>query len=233
MSISMLRPLPTQSPSTRLRSSASSQRKSLVSSARRQLTVTAGRDENEEAQSWTAKLSGAALPVMLSISLAATAIGAIPVALIELRFGLVLALQLGPEPAEAARSAARAGGRGGFAARGSSSSTRTSAAPRDSVATAPPPASTNTVIRETNTVVVVQPPPPPLFPIIPIVPIVPIVPFGMGGGGGGATQAELQREREVDLKQAEDIGALKAKTEGEQIQIEDLKRQIAEIQAAK
>lgn len=211
MSISMHRPLPTKS-SNLQRLSASSQRKPLVSSARRQVTVTAGHVENDQAQSWTAKLSGAALPVMLSISIAATAIG--------------------PEPAEAAKSAARTGGRGGFASRGSSSSTRTSATPRDSVATAPPPASTNTVIRETNTVVVVPPPaPPPLFPIVPIVPVVPIVPFGMGGGGGSS--AELQREREIDMKQAEDIGALKAKTEGEQMQIEELKKQLEELKAAK
>jgi len=52
-------------------------------------------------------------------------------------------------------------------------------------------------------------------------------------GGGGSSSYELQREREIDMKQAEDIGALKARTEGEQAQIEDLKKQLEELKQAK
>mmetsp|Transcript_34385 Transcript_34385/g.57734 ORF Transcript_34385/g.57734 Transcript_34385/m.57734 type:complete len:225 (+) Transcript_34385:130-804(+) len=136
-----------------------------------------------------------------------------------------LATTLAPGAALAGSSGGRVGGSNFNRTKASSSSV----APRRDVA--PPPRETvrETVRTETTNVVVIQQAPPPLFGI-PL--FVPIVPFGGGfGGGNPGNTRELEQNREVDLRQAEDIAALKAKNDFEQLQIQDLKNELYSLRA--
>lgn len=150
-----------------------------------------------------AVLNKAALPVMLCATLATS---------------------LGPE---AALAAASSGGRMGGSNFNRSKTPSARAAPQRDYA--PPPRETvrETVRTETNVVVIQQAPPPSFFPIVPFVPI-PIIPFGGGFGGGGDSRntREMENNRELDLRQAEDIATLKAKNDFEQQQIQELKNEL-------